>query len=119
MKKKRVKVKLLSHVRLCNHTYCSLAGSSIHGIFQARILEWVAISFSRGSGEEVFPTQGQNPGIPHCTQMLCHLSQLMKREIMWAGGDKQLGPLIGSPGHEVLHREDEPHWGCRKPVLHS
>ena len=29
--------------------YCSLPGSSVHGIFQARILEWVAISSSRGS----------------------------------------------------------------------
>ena len=28
---------------------CSLPGSSVHGIFQARILEWVAISISRGS----------------------------------------------------------------------
>ena len=28
---------------------CSLPGSSIHGIFQARVLEWVAVSFSRGS----------------------------------------------------------------------
>ena len=28
---------------------CSLPGSSVHGVFQARILEWVAISFSRGS----------------------------------------------------------------------
>ena len=28
---------------------CSLPGSSVHGIFQARILEWVAISSSRGS----------------------------------------------------------------------
>ena len=28
---------------------CSLSGSSVHGIFQARVLEWVAISFSRGS----------------------------------------------------------------------
>ena len=28
---------------------CSLPGSSIHGIFQARVLEWVAISFSMGS----------------------------------------------------------------------
>ena len=27
---------------------CSLPGSSVHGVFQARILEWVAISFSRG-----------------------------------------------------------------------
>ena len=30
---------------------CSLPGSSIHGIFQARVLEWVAISFSRGSSQ--------------------------------------------------------------------
>ena len=28
---------------------CSLSGFSVHGIFQARVLEWVAISFSRGS----------------------------------------------------------------------
>ena len=28
---------------------CSLPGSFVHGISQARILEWVAISFSRGS----------------------------------------------------------------------
>ena len=34
---------------LCDPTDCSLPGSSVHGIFQARILEWVAISFSRGS----------------------------------------------------------------------
>ena len=30
---------------------CSLPGSSIHGLFQARVLEWVAISFSRGSSQ--------------------------------------------------------------------
>ena len=34
---------------LCDPIDCSLPGSSIHGIFQTRILEWVAISFSRGS----------------------------------------------------------------------
>ena len=34
---------------LCNPMDCSLPGSSIHGIFQASALEWVAISFSRGS----------------------------------------------------------------------
>ena len=38
----------LSGVYLCNPMACSLPGSSVHGIFQARILEWVAISFSRG-----------------------------------------------------------------------
>ena len=30
---------------------CSLQDSSVHGIFQARVLEWVAISFSRGSSQ--------------------------------------------------------------------
>ena len=30
---------------------CSLPGSSVHGIFQARVLEWIAISFSRGSSQ--------------------------------------------------------------------
>ena len=33
----------------CNSMDCSPPGSSVHGIFQARILEWVAISFSRRS----------------------------------------------------------------------
>ena len=34
---------------LCNPMDCSPPGSSVHGIFQARILEWVAISFSKVS----------------------------------------------------------------------
>ena len=34
---------------LCNPIDCSLPGSSAHGILQARILEWVAMPFSRGS----------------------------------------------------------------------
>ena len=41
---------------------CSLPGSSTHGIFQARILEWV------------FLTQGSNPGLPHRRQTLYPLS---------------------------------------------
>ena len=38
-----------SVMSLCDTMDCSLSGSSVHGIFQARTLEWVAISFSRGS----------------------------------------------------------------------
>ena len=34
---------------LCDPMECRLPGSSVHGIFQARILEWIAIFFSRGS----------------------------------------------------------------------
>ena len=34
---------------LCDPVDCSPPGSSVHGILQARILEWVAIPFTRGS----------------------------------------------------------------------
>ena len=34
---------------LCDPVDCNLLGFSIHGILQARILEWIAMSFSRGS----------------------------------------------------------------------
>ena len=40
-----------SYPTLCDPLDCSPPGSSIHGILQARILEWVAISFSRGSSQ--------------------------------------------------------------------
>ena len=35
----------------CDPMDCSLPGSSVHGIFQAIALEWIAISFSRGSSQ--------------------------------------------------------------------
>ena len=40
-----------SCLTLCDPIDCSLPGSSFHGILQARVLEWVAISFSRGSSQ--------------------------------------------------------------------
>ena len=40
-----------SCLTLCDHMDCSPLGSSVCGISQARILEWVAISFSRGSSQ--------------------------------------------------------------------
>ena len=49
---KRSEVKSLSHVRLFATPWTvAHSGSSVHGILQARILEWVAISFSRGSSQ--------------------------------------------------------------------
>ena len=122
---------------LCDPMDCSLPSSSVHGIFQAIVLEWIAISFSRESSrprdrtqvsrivgrcftvwatrevlllsynyticdpmdfsltgflhpwdfpgkstgvgrhfllQGIFPTQGSNPGLPHCRQMLYRLS---------------------------------------------
>ena len=40
-----------SCLTVCDPVDCSPPGSSVHGILQARILEWVAISFSRGSSQ--------------------------------------------------------------------
>ena len=105
-----VKVKVAqSCLTLCNPMY-----STVHGILQARILEWVAFPFSRGSSQprqwtgvsqprspalqadslpaepqekpkntgvgslsllqRIFPTQGLNPGLPHCRRILYQLS---------------------------------------------
>ena len=55
---------------LCDPVDCRPPGSPIHGILQARILEWAAIAFSRG----IFLTQGSNPGPPHFRQTLYHPS---------------------------------------------
>ena len=52
---------------LCDPTNCSLPGFSIHGIFQARVLEWVAISFSRGSSQPRDRTQVCRIGGRHFT----------------------------------------------------
>ena len=59
------------YLTLCDPMGCSPAGFSVQGTFQARILEWVSICFSR----VIFPTQGLNLGLLHCRQMLYHLCQ--------------------------------------------
>ena len=91
---------------------CSLPGSSIHGIFQARVLEWGAIAFSEshsvmsnslrplelyspwnspgqniGVGrlsllQGIFPIQGLNPGLLHCRWILCQLSHKRSPRIL-------------------------------------
>ena len=49
---------------------CSLPGSLIHGILLARILDWVAMIFSRGSSQP----RDQTQGLQHCTSILYYLS---------------------------------------------
>ena len=49
-------------VTLCKSIDCNPPGSSVHGIFQARTLEWVSIFFSRGSSE---------PSLGYWTQVSC------------------------------------------------
>ena len=50
-----------SCLTLCDPVDCSPPGSSVHGILQARVLEWVAIPFPRG----IFPNQELNSRLLH------------------------------------------------------
>jgi len=71
---------------LCNPMDYSLLGSSVHGIFQARVLQWDAISYSRGSSQPRDQAHisciGRRillppvpPGKPHNEQLLSHLKK--------------------------------------------
>ena len=51
---------------------------TVHGILQARILEWVVFPFLRG----IFPSQGSNPGLPHCRQILYQMSHKQSPRIL-------------------------------------
>ena len=80
-----LKVKVLviqSCLTFCNPMDCSLPGSSVHGILQARILGWVSHSLLQG----IFPTQGWKLGLSHCRQTLTsepqvRLSSLLRKHM--------------------------------------
>ena len=84
---------------LCDPMDCSLPGSPIHGILQARILEWVAISFSRGSSQPRDQTQVSQ--IAGRLYPLSHQRIPDGKESACNTGDPGLIPGLGrSPGGE-------------------
>ena len=92
---------------LCDPVDCSPPGSSVHGILQARILEWVAMPLLQG----IFPTQGSNPGLLHCRCILYHLShQESPRILEWIAMASSRGSsqprdwtCISTVGRRVLY----------------
>ena len=48
---------------------CGLPGSSVHGVFPGKNIRVTCCAFHQG----IFPTQGLNPGLPHCSQTLVSL----------------------------------------------
>ena len=58
---------------------CSVPGSSVHGIFQAAVLEWIAISFSRGSSQPRARTQVSAPNIR--TVWISLVAQMVKNPL--------------------------------------
>ena len=74
---------------------CSLSRSSVHGILQARELEWVAISFSKGS------SQPRDQTYLHCRQILYQLSHSGSSDNS-AGKEIINQPLSGEKTVKVL-----------------
>ena len=65
---------MLNHVQLCDLTDCRPPGSSVHWIFQAKILEWVAISSSKGSSRSRDQTAPpESPTLQVESLLLSHL----------------------------------------------
>ena len=77
----------VSCVRLfCDPMDCSLSGSSVYGISQARILEWVAISYSRGSSQPRDQTHISCISrwvLSHWATREIHLRLLHNYNLMW------------------------------------
>ena len=83
-------VQSLNHVQLfCDPMDCSPAGSSVHRICQKRIIEWVAVSFSRGS----FLIQGSNQHLLSLMRWRRILYQLSHRG---SSNSQQTGKETGS-----------------------
>ena len=66
-------------------TLCDPMDYRVHGILQARLLEWVAVPFSRG----IFPTQELNPGILHCSQVIYQLNHQGSPLLMYTDNKHQ------------------------------
>ena len=97
---------------LCDPMDCSLPGFCIHGIFQASILEWVAISFSGGSSHPRDQTQVYNPGLWYCRQTLYPLNQQGSPNILL----NQWNVVQYSPSGMEFLRKSRNQWLIRNSV---
>ena len=118
----KVKVKVLDAQpcpTLCDPTDCRPPGSSVHGILQATLLEWLAIPFSRGSSQpateprslalqaDSLPSspQGSPPTPmlnPNCPSTLCSQKQSKVSSSFWRGESSSM-QIWGSPFCVRLH----------------
>ena len=85
-----------SCLTLCNLMDCNPLGSAVHGIFQARILKWLAISYSRGSSWPKDWTRVSSIG-----------RQILHHWATWEAQDSS-GNLVKLDSNSVGHR-----WGLR------
>ena len=106
---------LQSCLTLCDPIDCNIPGSSVHGSLQARILEWVAIPFSRGGDlpdPGIEPTSPalqaaslpwEPPGKPtHWTSSTAQI------EVILSGWERMIFPLTES--YEWIEVSQEENW---------
>ena len=89
---------------LCDPMVCSLPGSSFHGIFQARILEWVATSFSgglpnpgiepRSPALQANSLPSEPPGKPGLFSVKANHWRVLSREVSWYYSSLQRSLLL-------------------------
>ena len=86
---------------LCDPMVYSLPGSSVHGILQARILEWVAVPLLQG----IFPTQGSNPGLPYFRWIFYQLSHKETLTLTNGPSGKYKFPFIDGKSHLYFNKD--------------
>ena len=79
---------VLIRIRLCNPMDCSSPGTSVHGIFQARLLEWIPISYPRGS------SQPRHQTLVSCVS--CIGRQILYHSTTWEALARLQSPVIQS-----------------------
>ena len=89
-----------SCLTLCDHMDCSLPGSSVHGDSPGKNTGVSCHALLQG----ILPTQGLNPGLPHCRQILYHLSH--QRSPIWYFSSANFSRSVVSNSlrpHELQH----------------
>ena len=80
---------------LCNPMDCSPPDSSVHGIFRARILDWFAISFSRGSSQ---PKDGTSLSCVSCISRQILHCWAIRETPSWQSAHSLMNSLAVHPG---------------------
>ena len=99
----------LSCARLCNHMECSTPGSSVHGISQARILEWVVLSFSRylpNPGIEPTSADLQADSLPMSHTRNSIVSYISTSQLTSRSTEKAMAPHSSTLAWKIPWREE-------------
>ena len=102
---------------------CSLPGSSIHGIFQARVLEWDAIAFFDGAEQKAEPRSGiKQDRATEPTRWEASLTELwfvvptFSVDLLKEGTTEEYGGLVvKTPNFQCRNTDSIPGWGTQIP----